>query len=198
LTDSDQLRVGELVIAIGNPFGFIGALTTGVVHAIGRVPGLGPMKWIQADVRLAPGNSGGPLADAQGRVIGINTMIAGGVGLAVPSNTVSRLLNASHSERVRSPLGVLVRPVEFSMNRRVRLGLLVLEVIVGSAAEMASLMLGDILIGAEGKAFDSMEDFERALDGVGDRIVRLQFLRGDRANVRTVAVHLGLSSVAAA
>lgn len=198
LADSDRLRVGELVIAIGNPFGFIGALTTGVVHAIGRVPGLGPMRWVQADVRLAPGNSGGPLADAQGRIIGINTMIAGGVGLAVPSNAALRLLNTSRMEPPRSPLGVVVRPVEISMSGRMRLGLLIVEVIANSTAEMASLMLGDILIGVEGQALDSMEDFERALDAVGERVVRLQFLRGDRTNVRAVAVRLGLSRVAAA
>ena len=147
LADSDQLRVGELVIAIGNPFGFIGAVTTGVVHAVGRVPGLGPRKWDQADVRLAPGNSGGPLADAQGRVIGINTMIAGGVGLAVPSNAVLRLLSTSRIELPRYPLGVVVRPAEISMNGRMRLGLVIVEVIENSAAETASLMLGDILIG---------------------------------------------------
>jgi len=81
--DSNALRVGELVIAVGNPFGFIGALTTGVVHSLPN-----RKRWVAADVRLAPGNSGGPLADAQGRVIGINTMIAGGLALAVPSNPV--------------------------------------------------------------------------------------------------------------
>ena len=190
--------MGELVIAIGNPFGFIGALTTGVVHAVGRVPGLGPMKWVQADVRLAPGNSGGPLADAQGRVIGINTMIAGGVGLAVPSNAVLRLLSTSRMELPRYPLGVVVRPAEISMNGRMRLGLVIVELIENSAAETASLMLGDILIGLENQALNSMEDFERVLDGVGERVVRLQFLRGDRTNARTVAVRLGLSRVAAA
>lgn len=205
IADSDALRVGELVIAIGNPFGFIGALTTGVVHAVGRVPGLGPVKWIQADVRLAPGNSGGPLADAQGHVVGINTMIARGVGLAVPSNTVSRLLVGALS---RSPLGVVVRPVEITVTGRQRLGLMILEVVKNSPAEMASLMLGDILVGVEGRALDSMEDFERALDGpltasgslrdVSERVIRLQFLRGDRTNIRTVAVRLAWPRMAAA
>src|SRR5437660_12418641 len=91
--DSSQLRPGELAIAIGNPMGFVGALTTGVVHAIGPLRGLGSRTWVQADVRLAPGNSGGPLADAQGRVVGLNTMIvAGGLALAVPSNTVATFL----------------------------------------------------------------------------------------------------------
>lgn len=88
--DSDTLRVGQLVLAVGNPLGVVGALTTGIIHAIGPKDTFS--KWVQADVRLAPGNSGGPLADAQGRVIGINTVIAGGVALAVPSNVVERFV----------------------------------------------------------------------------------------------------------
>lgn len=195
LGDSDRLRVGELVIAIGNPLGFIGALTTGVVHAVGRLPGLGPTKWIQADVRLAPGNSGGPLADARGHVIGINTMVAGGVGLAVPSNAVSRILKGEES---RAPLGVVVRPIEIAVNGKSRLGLMILEVMKRSAAETASLMLGDIVIGVNGRPLDSMEDFETALDGTGERVLRLQFLRGDRANIRTVAARLTTPHMAAA
>jgi serine protease Do len=86
--DSNRLRVGELVLAVGHPFGVAGALVTGVVHATsacGRRSGPG---LIQADLRLAPGNSGGPMADAGGRVIGINAMIAGGLALAVPSHAV--------------------------------------------------------------------------------------------------------------
>jgi serine protease Do len=89
--DSDSLRVGELVVAVGNPLGLAGAVTAGVIHAIGPRRSAGP-SLIQADLRLAPGNSGGPLADAAGRVIGINAMIAGGLALAVPSNLVARFL----------------------------------------------------------------------------------------------------------
>jgi serine protease Do len=144
LADSDRLRVGELVIAIGNPLGFTGALTTGVVHAVGRVPGLGPMKWVQADVRLAPGNSGGPLANARGEVIGVNAMVAAGVGLAVPSNAVARALKGKVP---RAPLGIVARPVEIALRGAARFGMLVLEIVKGSAAESASLMLGDILVG---------------------------------------------------
>lgn len=89
--DSDSLRVGDLVVAVGNPFGLAGAVTVGVIHSIGPRRAAGP-SFIQADLRLAPGNSGGPLADARGRVIGINAMIAGGLALAVPSNVVARFL----------------------------------------------------------------------------------------------------------
>src|SRR6266478_5843619 len=92
LGDSSQLRPGGLAIAIGNPLGFVGALTTGVIHAIGPLRALGPQTWVQASVRLAPGNSGGPLADASGHVIGVNTMVAGRLALAIPSNAVRDFL----------------------------------------------------------------------------------------------------------
>jgi serine protease Do len=91
--DSDTVRAGELVVAVGHPFGLTGAVTIGVVHAMPR-PGSAGRGLVQADLRLAPGNSGGPLADARGRVIGVNAMIAGGLALAVPSNTVVRFVAA--------------------------------------------------------------------------------------------------------
>jgi serine protease Do len=93
--DSDRLRPGELVLAVGHPLGVAGAVVTGVLHAAparGRGAGL---RFIQADLRLAPGNSGGPLADADGRVIGINAMIAGGLALAVPSHVVQAFVMQS-------------------------------------------------------------------------------------------------------
>src|SRR5215471_14039135 len=83
--DSNTARPGELVIAVGNPLGFSGALTTGVIHCITK-------DWLCASVRLAPGNSGGPLANAQGDVIGINTAVVYGLGMAVPSRDISRFL----------------------------------------------------------------------------------------------------------
>jgi len=85
--DVTALRVGDLVLALGHPLGVANALSLGVVHIIGS--GL-PSHWIQADVRLAPGNSGGPLADAQGRVIGLNTLVAAGLAHAVPVTAVAR------------------------------------------------------------------------------------------------------------
>src|SRR5262249_20273905 len=96
--DSSKLRSGELVLAVGNPLGFTGAVSTGVIHALGPYNGLGRNNWVQADVRLAPGNSGGPLADAQGRVIGINTMVASGLALAIPSNVVVDFLRLARRE----------------------------------------------------------------------------------------------------
>lgn len=176
------------MIAVGNPLGFLGALTTGVIHAVGRVPGLGARKWIQAGVRLAPGNSGGPLADAHGRVIGINTMIAGGVGLAVPSNSLADALDLGRNSQ-RPWLGVVVR--------RVRAGLMILEVNSGSPAERASLMPGDIVVGLKERTIDSIDDLEHALRGNGESSFRLRFLRGGGSTIRTVTVQPYLARTAA-
>ncbi len=188
--DSSRVRPGELAIAIGNPLGFVGALTTGVIHAVGPIRGLGAQSWVQADVRLAPGNSGGPLADARGRVIGINTMVAGRLALAIPSNVVTDFLVAGSSD---GWLGVTLYPVQVPRpGRSVKtFGLVVLEVEAGSPAAQASLLPGDILLGTEDKPFDLLEDLSRALRGTGPRLLRLEFLRGDYARIRRVTLQLG-------
>jgi serine protease Do len=182
--DSNALRVGELVMAIGNPMGFIGALTTGVVHALGSLAGFGRQSWVLADVRLAPGNSGGPLADAYGRVIGINTMIVHGLGAAVPGNAVTRFLRRGASG---FSLGVTVQPVRLEDRR---FGLLVLKVEPGSPAAAAPLWIGDVLTGAGGRPFRSVDDLHQTLDDAGGGVIHLQFLRGDRAATREVAIRL--------
>ncbi len=189
--DSAQLRPGELAIAIGNPMGFLGALTTGVIHAIGPVRGLGSQIWVQASVRLAPGNSGGPLADAGGRVIGINTMVAGRLALAIPSNVVRHFLAVGLGD---AWLGVTVRPVRVPRFGGHTFGLILLEVETSSPAAQASLMAGDILIGTEEKPFRSIEDLSDAIDGAGVRLLRLEFLRGSHSRVRRVTVRLGIPS----
>ena len=188
--DSSLVRPGELAIAIGNPLGFVGALTTGVVHGVGPLPRLGLESWVQADVRLAPGNSGGPLADARGRVIGINTMVAGRLALAVPSNTVAEFVRGGPSGEW---LGVVVQPVRIPGDRvrRDAFGLLVMEVEPQGPAEAASIMAGDILLGTEERTFASPGDLARALQGSGPRLLRLEFLRGDYSRVRRVTVQLG-------
>ncbi len=192
VADSSEVRAGELAIAIGNPLGFVGALTTGVIHAVGPIRGLGPQAWVQADVRLAPGNSGGPLADVRGGVIGINTMVAHRLALAIPSNAVRDFLTAGP---IDAWLGVMVHPVQVPMaNRRNSgrtFGLVVLEVEPGSPAASASLLPGDILLGTDGKSFASPEDLSRALLGSGPRLLRLEFLRGDYARIRRVSLQLG-------
>ena len=91
LADNGEVRVGSLIVAVGHPFGVRGAMTAGVVHAVGPLV-RGGLPWIQADLKLAPGNSGGPLADAHGRVIGVNTMVAGSLALAIPVSRVMRFV----------------------------------------------------------------------------------------------------------
>jgi serine protease Do len=191
--DSSLVRPGELAIAIGNPLGFVGALTTGVIHAVGPIQGMGPRPWVQADVRLAPGNSGGPLADSSGRVIGINTMVAGGLALAIPSNIVRDFLSAGQLD---GWLGVTVHPVRIpravgAIGGANTFGLVLLEVEPDSPAAFASLLPGDILLGTQERAFGSPHDLAHALQGAGPRVVRLEFLRGSYSHVRRVTVQLG-------
>jgi serine protease Do len=192
VADSSTVRAGELAIAIGNPLGFVGAMTTGVIHAVGPVRGLDTRSWVQADVRLAPGNSGGPLADAHGRVIGINTMVAGGLALAIPSNVVRDFLAAGPSA---AWLGVTIHPVRIPRSKSTAgartFGLVLLEVEPGSPASSASLLPGDILLGTEEKAFTSPGDLSQALEGTDPRLLRLEFLRGDYSRVRRVTLQLG-------
>ena len=176
------MRPGELVVAVGNPLGFIGALTTGVVHLTSPVRGLGRRPWIQAAIRLAPGNSGGPLADADGHVVGINTLVVqGGLALAIPSDTVLDFLKRGS----RPALGVVVQPVVDTIK-----GLLILEVASKSAAENASLLIGDVLIGANGHSLESADDLGDEIDHSAGAILKLRFLRGDRRREREVSVPL--------
>lgn len=190
LADSSQVRPGELAIAIGNPLGFVGALATGVIHGVGPLRGLGSQSWIQADVRLAPGNSGGPLADARGLIVGINTMVAGRLALAIPSNAVRDFLSGVSAD---AWLGVTVHPalIPRSGSRGKTFGLVILEVEHGSPAALASLLPGDILLGTEEKPFTAIEDLASALQGRGLRVLRLEFLRGDYTRIRKVSVQLG-------
>lgn len=169
--DSDTLRPGELVIAIGSPLGFAGALSTGVIHSVGRIAGMGPERWIGASVRLAPGNSGGPLADAHGRVIGINTAIMNGLGVAVPSNNAVDFLRRG----ARPSLGVTLAPVSHGMQ--------IVSVDPDGAAAAASLRAGDILIGTHDRLLEMLDS--------GDDTLRLPFFRGDTTRLREVFVRVG-------
>jgi len=191
--DSSQLRAGELAIAIGNPLGFVGALATGVIQAVGPLRGLGAQSWVQADVRLAPGNSGGPLANVRGQVIGINTMVVGSLALAIPSNAVRNFLNEGPAN---AWLGVTVHPTLVPLNvsasgAKKTFGLVVLEIEPGSPADLASLLPGDILLGTEEKSFSAVEDLAGALQGGGQRALRIEFLRGDYTRIRRVTVQIG-------
>jgi serine protease Do len=194
--DSDALRVGELVFAVGNPLGLRGALTAGIVHTVGPAEMAAGSHWVQADIRLAPGNSGGPLADAQGRIIGVNSRIAGGLALAVPSRLVERFLRR---RRARPWLGVTTRPVFVTRQGQRRLGLLVLDVAAGSPAEAAGLLLGDVLIGVTGRVFGDPDDLAAAVDHAspGDTL-RLDLSRGGLDLSREVVVRVGTSAGEAA
>lgn len=198
--DSDDLRVGEIVLAIGNPFGISGAVTAGIVHTTGAAPGVrpgavklrSPRTWIEADVRLAPGNSGGPLVNARGGVIGINAMIVRGLALAVPSNVVRRFLRRG-IEGERAPrLGVSVRPISVPLAGGPVLGLLVMEVWVGSMAEAAGLLIGDVLIGVAGRFFTAPDDLTGVLTDYSvaqpGNELRLDLLRGGEHIIRDVSV----------
>jgi serine protease Do len=182
--DSTALRVGEIVLAVGNPWGRRGVVSAGIVMSIGeateenRVP---LYEAIRADVQLAPGSSGGPLADARGRVIGINTMIAGGMAVAVPSNVVARFVAAGGS--LRGFLGIAGRAVPLppvvaaSAAVPDGSGLLVTEVVPGSPAEAAGLLQGDIVVGLDGpRGLASVAHRLRGIEA-GER-VRVAMLRG--------------------
>jgi len=187
--DSSRVRPGEIAIAVGNPLGFVGALTTGIVQAVGPIHGLGWQSWVQSDVRLAPGNSGGPLADARGRIIGINAMVAGRLALAIASNEVTRFLNGeSGADSLR--LGVSVMLVQLPRSSGRTVGLLLAAVEAGTPAARASLLPGDILLGTEQRRFTSVSDLAAALQGEAASLLRLEFLRGDYERVRRVSVQL--------
>ncbi len=187
--DSDTLRVGELVLAVGNPLGIVGALTTGIIHATSS------QKWLMADIRLLPGNSGGPLANAQGQVIGINTMIADGLALAVPSKAVEFFLKGES----RPKLGVTLRPVLVNVGNKRVLGLLILEVESGSSAIDAGLQIGDVLIRVCGQFFNTPDDLVSAIAYTEPgELLPLEFLRGGNYLVSSVVLHGGTSGVKAA
>ncbi|AFY77505.1 MAG: trypsin-like peptidase domain-containing protein [Hydrococcus sp. C42_A2020_068] len=200
--DASKLRVGELVLAVGNPFGATGALTMGIVHSLdgeatGKikqtkvyakksfVPNLQSQGWVVADIRLAPGNSGGPLANARGEVIGINTAIAGGLALVVPSYEVERFLASPH----RITLGVTMQPVLVPWENGRVIGWLVLEVAFGSLAMATGLQRGDIIISLNRRYFRTPNELAHFLWNAqpGDCFL-LEFLRDRKCYERTVVV----------
>ena len=193
LGDSEGLKAGTPVLAVGNPLGFSGAVSSGVVHLVGPAPPLSGLPWIHADIRLAPGNSGGPLANFQGHVIGLNTMVvSGGLALAVPSRAVQTFLSQNESAR---SLGVTVRPIGI---RRRGMGLMILELTPGGAAENASLVPGDILVAANEAQFQYVDDLQRAIEEAPQAILRLQFYRGGQKSLRQVTVRVAPEQVLSA
>jgi S1-C subfamily serine protease len=181
LGEADQLVVGQLVVAVGNPLGLAGSVTAGVVSGLGRslpTPGGRLVEdVIQTDAALNPGNSGGALADSQARVVGINTAVAGvGLGMAVPVNATTRRIISTlmRDGKVRraylglvSMPGPLPVPLQERFGRRT--GLRVSQVVPGSPADRAGLRTGDLLLTAAGQPVEKAQDLQRLMfaDAIG-------------------------------
>jgi S1-C subfamily serine protease len=178
--DADRLRVGQLVVAIGNPLGFAGSVTAGVVSALGRSLATRDGRAsrlvenvIQTDAALNPGNSGGALADSRGRVVGVNTAVAGiGLGLAVPVNAATRAIIASliREGRVRRAfLGIVggTRPLRPALAERLgrRRGLEVVQLLDGSPASAAGVRAGDVIVELDGQPIEGVGDLQRVMVG---------------------------------
>jgi len=209
LGDADKLRIGQLVVAVGNPMGLAGSVTAGVVSALGRsLPARHGRHIrliddvIQTDAALNPGNSGGALAAADGEVIGINTAVAGyGLGLAVPVNSTTRqiITELLSTGRVRRAwLGVAGMPVplpaDIAQRRGQRTGLRVVEVVPSSPAGLAGIYLGDVIVSAGDRAVSGVQDLQRLMLGraIGARLP-ITLLRR-RAYVDVVAIPEELAS----
>jgi S1-C subfamily serine protease len=200
LGDASQLRVGQLVVALGNPLGLAGSVTAGIVSALGRsLPtraGRVVDEVIQTDAALNPGNSGGALADSTGRVIGVNTAVAGvGLGLAVPINDTTRkiLTTLMTQGRVRRAwLGVagaqapLPPPLVVKLGRPT--GMRVAQVVAGSPAALAGLRVGDVVVAVDGHAAATATELQRLMveDAIGRRLEITVWRRGALVDVVVV------------
>ena len=199
LGDAERPRVGQLVVAIGNPNGFAGSVTAGVVSALGRsLPtrqGRVVDNVIQTDAALNPGNSGGALADGRGRVVGINTAVAGvGLGLAVPINDATRkivgaLMREGRFRRAYLGIAGGPRPLppRFASTLGRRECVEVVNVVEGSPAAAAGLRPEDMIVAVDGAPVERVEDLQRLMVGemIGHR-VGLTVVRGDRTLALTL------------
>ncbi|TLM63945.1 MAG: DegQ family serine endoprotease [Deltaproteobacteria bacterium] len=173
LGDSDKLRIGEWVMAIGNPFGLEQTVTVGIVSAKGRVIGAGPYDdFIQTDASINPGNSGGPLFNMRGEVIGINTAIVPGgqgIGFAIPVNMARQVVDQlrDNGKVTRGYLGVVVQPLTEELAQSFGLdrphGALVSEVVKNSPAERAGLRRGDVILSFDGQSIDERNDLPKVV-----------------------------------
>jgi S1-C subfamily serine protease len=207
LGDAARLRVGQLVVAIGNPHGFSGSVTAGVVSALGRsLPARSGRALrtidnvIQTDAALNPGNSGGALADSFGHVIGINTAVAGiGLGLAVPINDATRgfigaLMRDGRVRRAHLGIagGPRPLPARARRERAQATGVEVIEVLPGSPAERADLRVEDLLVELNGARVHGVEDIQRLMVGdlIGTSVDALVLRGGEELHLRVVPLEL--------
>jgi S1-C subfamily serine protease len=208
LGDAELLRVGQLVVAIGNPHGFAGSVTAGVVSALGRsLPAREGAtvrtidNVIQTDAALNPGNSGGALADSLGRVVGVNTAVAGiGLGLAVPVNAATRRVVAalmSDGRVRRGYLGIAGAPRPLPPVTRERWGaqpgVEVVEVVPGSPAADGGLRAGDLLVELDGRRLTGVQDVQRLMEDevIGTRVVVTALRDGLERQTTVVPRELG-------
>ena len=199
LGDSSTLRIGEWVMAIGNPFGLSHTVTVGIVSAKGRIIGAGQYDdFIQTDASINPGNSGGPLFNTRGEVIGINTaIIAGGtgIGFAIPVNLAKELLPQLHDKGkvTRGWLGVMIQKVTPELAQSFRIqqpnGALVADVIEGSPAAKGGLQRGDVITGFDGVSIHDMHELPRMVANtpVGKQ-VKIDFLRQGKTSTVTITI----------
>jgi serine protease Do len=201
LGESEDIRVGEWVMAIGNPFGLEQTVTVGIVSAKGRVIGAGPYDdFIQTDASINPGNSGGPLFNVQGEVIGINTaIVAGGqgIGFAIPVNMAKQIIPQLRDEGrvIRGWLGVTVQALNQELAESFGLknthGALISEIVKGSPAEKAGLQRGDVILTYDGQQIVELNDLPRLVAATSvDRTVKVTIFRDGKE--RTVKVTVGL------
>jgi len=204
LGDASGLQVGQLVVAIGNPHGYAGSVTAGVVSALGRSLPVGrrggPRRMVenvvQTDAALNPGNSGGALVDGSGKVVGINTAVAGvGLGLAVPINEATRRIVSTlmADGRVRRAwLGVAVGPRPLPPRVAGRLdrdrAIEVIEVVEGSPADQAGLRIEDLLVELDGVALTATDDLQRLMtaDRIGGKVKATVVRDGELRSVTLV------------
>lgn len=185
LGDSDKMRVGEWVVAIGQPYGLDHTVTTGVVSAKGRPITIEDRNYknlIQTDAAINPGNSGGPLLNLRGEVIGINTAVnssAQGIGFAIPTNTVSEVLKdlISGNKIIRPYMGISMADIDSQVRYELQLdeqveGVVIVEVSSGTAAAKAGLRYGDVITGIDGQDIDAAADVQELVSDhkVGDTI----------------------------
>jgi serine protease Do len=207
LGDAEGLRVGQLVVAIGNPNGFAGSVTAGVVSALGRsLPTrAGAMtrfveNVIQTDAALNPGNSGGALADGRGRVVGINTAVAGvGLGLAVPINAATRyivgcLMSEGRVRRAYIGIAAGPRPLPPRVASRLgrRSGVEVVDVVEGGPADRAGLRPEDLIVAVEETPVEDVNGLQRLLAGdlVGSEVELAVIREGEPLGLRLVPAEL--------